>query len=140
MIVRMGVDGKLHCDACDEIVLSPASDHKCKEDVWRASLGIEKATPAEESANELDELLEERGKRYGRFADHAVISQELKEVLARHDFNRGRRLMDDQREALSMICHKIARIVNGDPDYADSWVDIAGYAMLVADRLGGKAR
>ena len=34
-----------------------------------------------------------------------------------------------------MICHKIGRIVNGDPDYADSWIDIAGYAKLVADRL-----
>jgi len=41
----------------------------------------------------------------------------------------------DQREALDMICHKIARIVNGNPDYADSWTDIAGYATLVAERL-----
>jgi hypothetical protein len=44
-------------------------------------------------------------------------------------------LMPDQREALEMIAHKIARIVNGDPNYADSWLDIAGYAQLVADRL-----
>jgi hypothetical protein len=42
---------------------------------------------------------------------------------------------DDQREALDMIAHKIGRILNGDPNYADSWVDIAGYAKLVADRL-----
>jgi hypothetical protein len=41
----------------------------------------------------------------------------------------------DQREALDMIAHKIARIINGDPDYADSWVDIAGYATLVSERL-----
>jgi hypothetical protein len=39
-----------------------------------------------------------------------------------------------------MICHKIARILNGDPNYADSWVDIAGYAQLVADRLLGIER
>jgi hypothetical protein len=45
-----------------------------------------------------------------------------------------------QREALEMIAHKIARIINGDPNYADSWVDIAGYAKLVADRLGGTER
>jgi hypothetical protein len=37
-----------------------------------------------------------------------------------------------------MICHKLGRIVNGDPNYADSWIDIAGYAKLVADRLEGK--
>jgi hypothetical protein len=34
-----------------------------------------------------------------------------------------------------MVVHKIGRILNGDPHYADSWVDIAGYAKLVADRL-----
>ena len=42
---------------------------------------------------------------------------------------------DDQREALEMIAHKIARILNGDPNYADNWIDIAGYATLVANRL-----
>lgn len=51
---------------------------------------------------------------------------------------RGKDLADDQYEALDMIAHKIARIINGDPDYADSWDDIAGYAKLVADRLQGK--
>ena len=36
-----------------------------------------------------------------------------------------------------MIVTKIARIVNGSPDKVDHWVDIAGYATLVADRLEG---
>ena len=31
-------------------------------------------------------------------------------------------------------------IINGDPNYIDSWVDIAGYATLVADRLNGVER
>lgn len=84
----------------------------------------------------ITEILDERGKRYGKFKDHAEISQRLKYVV------RDRRdvLADDQREALEMICHKIARIINGDPNYADSWVDIAGYAQLVADRLQGIER
>jgi hypothetical protein len=34
-----------------------------------------------------------------------------------------------------MICHKLGRIGAGDPHYSDSWLDIAGYAKLVADRL-----
>ena len=34
-----------------------------------------------------------------------------------------------------MIVNKLARIYNGDPNYSDSWRDIAGYATLVADRL-----
>jgi hypothetical protein len=84
----------------------------------------------------ITEILDERGKRYGKFKDHAEISQRLKYVV------RDRRdvLSDDQREALEMICHKIARILNGDPNYADSWIDIAGYAQLVADRLQGIER
>jgi hypothetical protein len=41
---------------------------------------------------------------------------------------------------MEMICHKMARIMNGDPNYSDSWHDIAGYAKLVADRLEGKLR
>jgi hypothetical protein len=53
---------------------------------------------------------------------------------------RGKRLAPDQQEALDMIFAKIGRIINGDADYADSWIDIAGYAKLVADRLEGKVR
>lgn len=39
-----------------------------------------------------------------------------------------------------MTAHKLGRILNGDPHYADSWIDIAGYNKLVADRLEGVAR
>jgi len=53
---------------------------------------------------------------------------------------RRKALAHDQQEALDMICHKIGRILNGDPDYADNWHDIAGYAQLVADRLNGTER
>lgn len=44
-------------------------------------------------------------------------------------------LSSDKKEALEMIAHKIARILNGDPNYADSWHDIVGYAKLVEDSL-----
>ena len=89
---------------------------------------------------DVTEVLNERGGRYGKFLGHAQVAQELKDTLRGHLRNRGKVLADDQLEALDMICHKIARIVNGDPDYADSWVDIAGYAKLVADRLEGIER
>lgn len=90
------------------------------------------------STTDIDDTLAERGKRYGTFVGHAEIAQQLKAVLRVYEAKRGCDLSPDQREALEMICHKMARIVNGDPDYADSWVDIAGYAKLVADRLEGK--
>jgi hypothetical protein len=86
----------------------------------------------------VDAVLDERGARYGKFITHAEITQLLKCVIfnSRDDLE----LAADQREALEMICHKIGRIINGDPNYADSWLDIAGYAKLVADRLSGVER
>ena len=84
--------------------------------------------------NDIRDTLEERGTRYGAFCNHAEISQELKDVM--HDTPNWESLRSDQKEALEMIQHKIARILNGDPDYIDSWTDIAGYSTLVADRLG----
>lgn len=89
---------------------------------------------------DVTEVLEERGSRYGPFITHAAITQQLKNVVEKHLYHRGKVLADDQQEALDMIFHKIGRIINGDPDYADSWVDIAGYAKLVSDRLEGTVR
>lgn len=88
----------------------------------------------------VDNVLDERGARYGKFVGHAKVSQELKTVIHNAIVEKGKYLADDQQEALDMICHKIARIVNGDPNYSDSWIDIAGYAKLVADRLDGIER
>lgn len=86
----------------------------------------------------VDAILAERGSRYGKFTGHAQIAQELKQVIAAHAQKRLKVLRPNQQEALDMICHKIGRIINGDPNYADSWIDIAGYAKLVADQLEGK--
>lgn len=88
----------------------------------------------------LNDTLSERGARYGTFVGHASITQLLKGDIAQGLLSRNKKLANDQQEALDMICHKIGRIVNGDPDYADSWIDIAGYAQLVADRLEGTIR
>lgn len=81
---------------------------------------------------DIQSTLQERGSRYGDFIDHAGLSQGLKNAMASRGWHE---LSCDQKEALEMICHKIARILNGDPNYADSWHDIAGYATLVANRL-----
>ena len=81
--------------------------------------------------------LAERGERYGKFEHHAHISQRIKDTMANNDG--WSRLKNNQKEALEMIAHKIARILNGDPDYADSWHDIAGYATLVDKQLQGES-
>lgn len=84
----------------------------------------------------IGDTLAERGKRYGTFVGHAEITQRLKSAMGDHAG--WQRLSADQREALEMIAHKIGRILNGDPNYADSWHDIAGYASLVDKRLTGE--
>lgn len=86
----------------------------------------------------VENILDERGSRYGEFKDHASISQSLKLLINLEITKRAKILQNDQQEALEMICHKIARIINGDPNYADSWIDIAGYATLIANRLNQK--
>lgn len=90
--------------------------------------------------SDLNAILDERGARYGKFIGHAAVSQELKNVVSQHLTNREKVLAPDQQEALDMICHKMARIINGDANYIDSWRDVSGYAALVADRLEGTVR
>ena len=89
---------------------------------------------------DISDTLDERGTRYGLFVGQADASQALKRVVYSILDDRGTRVENDQLEALEMICHKMARIMNGDPNYSDSWLDIAGYATLVADRLEGNIR
>lgn len=81
----------------------------------------------------IEKVLEERGSKYGRFMSHAEISQDIKAVM--HSTENWHKLSVDKMEALDMIAHKIARVLNGDPEHADNFVDIAGYATLVADKI-----
>ena len=89
--------------------------------------------PTEEPKYSIDAILAEREKRYGSFAKHSALTQDLKYFM--REMPKWDDLAPDQKEALEMIAHKIGRILNGDPDYDDSWKDIAGYSKLVADRL-----
>lgn len=83
--------------------------------------------------SKVEETISERGKRYGEFGGHASITQSLKLRMRVHPG--WERLSFSQRESLEMIAHKIGRILNGDPNYADSWHDIAGYATLVEQQI-----
>ena len=81
--------------------------------------------------NDVKEILEKRGEKYGSFVSHSAISQHLKKGIT----FRNAPLPYYQQEALEMIFHKCARILNGDSSYVDSWLDIAGYATLVVEEL-----
>lgn len=81
----------------------------------------------------IESTLSERESRYGSFNGHARITQDLKNVM-QTNFN-WLALTPSQKEALEMVAHKIGRILNGDPNYIDSWHDIAGYVTLVEKEL-----
>ena len=85
----------------------------------------------------IEVTLAERGSRYGDFAEHARITQNIKDAM--WDSPNWPHLSPAAKEALEMVAHKIGRILNGDPDYHDSWHDIIGYTKLVADQLEGGA-
>lgn len=131
---------KITDPANEEAVSEPpiAEYEYSAEEGAKASLdrlaGLLKETNRAQSS--IDKILDSRGKLYGDFVEQAAISQELKFVMC--DYLSHNRLESYQREALEMIQHKIARILNGDPKYIDSWQDIAGYAMLVVNELKAK--
>lgn len=81
----------------------------------------------------IDETLAERDDCYGEFKNVANSVQALKTCL--YGSRNWTKMSNSQKEALEMIVHKIGRILNGDPDYADSWHDIGGYARLIEIEL-----
>lgn len=87
---------------------------------------------------DIQETLSQRNEQYGDFEAQSLIAQGFKRLLRAN--GRWGKLKADQQEALDHIVVKISRIINGDPDYIDSWVDISGYATLVAGRLRKPAK
>ena len=78
--------------------------------------------------SEIDNTLNERGERYGSYSDVAGTTQQLVSIV--ESGASYEHLNAEQKTSLFMICNKIARAVNGDPQYFDNWRDIAGYATL----------
>ena len=84
---------------------------------------------------EINNILAERGSRYGEFEQHARITQAMKDAMRVESLGKYNELPDYMKETLEMVCHKIGRIINGDPYYDDSWIDIIGYTQLVIDQI-----
>lgn len=76
--------------------------------------------------------LAERGSRYGDFSNHSAIAMDIKDRMRKEVG--WSRLTQDKQQALDVIVDKVARILNGDPEYRDNWHDIQGYAKLSEDR------
>lgn len=86
----------------------------------------------------IDAILAERGNRYGRFCDHARVTQAIKRAM--QDSPNWQSLSDTHKETLDMVAHKIGRMLCGDPNYDDNVVDIIGYSQLLLDELTGSVR
>ena len=81
----------------------------------------------------IEKILEEREKAYGGFEKVAFVSQSLKSAVR---YEKGwTELYMFEQEAIEMILHKIARIVNGGSKLIDEWLDIAGYATLAVENI-----
>jgi len=81
----------------------------------------------------IEQTLAERNRYSPAFIELARMSQNLKRTMRAAP--NWPSLPADVKESLEMIQLKIARIVIGDPEYADNWHDIIGYAKLIEDRL-----
>lgn len=78
---------------------------------------------------EIKKVLQTRAGTYGEYRDVSQISQDIKKVIKN---SRNYPLMPAYMlESLDLIANKLARILNGDPLYDDSWRDISGYCTLV---------
>ena len=67
-------------------------------------------------------------KSHGDYRMTAEMSQNLKSTMSTG--KNWEKLNNSQREALEMIAVKIARILSGDANFRDHWIDIEGYAEL----------
>lgn len=86
----------------------------------------------------ITDTLNERERRYGKFADNARLTQSLRGMM--RTANGWYNLPDTQREALDNIVGKIARQINGAKDYPDNFHDIAGYATLAEQEILSQLR
>jgi len=86
----------------------------------------------------LDETLRDRGNKYGSFRGNASTTQGMYAIALTGENTRA--LTSCHKEAIHMILHKISRIMNGDPDHVDSWLDIAGYAQIMIKEIEIRAK
>lgn len=79
------------------------------------------------------QILAERPSKHGEFEENARATWRAMEVWQAE--RNWPKLSTGQRHAIYMISHKVARILAGDPNEPDHWLDIEGYAKCVSDRL-----
>lgn len=77
-----------------------------------------------------------RNATHGDFRENARISQATKEIWRSSPY--WHKLSPVTRESLDQQALKVSRILSGQEDFADHWLDIEGYARL--GRHSGEAK
>lgn len=75
----------------------------------------------------------DRQNTHGDYASGAVMTQKLMRILQQGES--WDNLTDVHIETLHMLCHKMVRMVHGNPFDADHTKDIAGYATRLVEYL-----
>src|SRR6266566_2859948 len=83
-------------------------------------------------SNGVRDLLTERSSTHGDPARQLIDAQKIKTTL--RECGHWDALHPIMKECLESIALKISRILNGNPNTRDHWLDIAGYAQLVVDQ------
>ena len=78
-------------------------------------------------------LLNERETTHGDYPVTAIVSQYLKRFF--REQMGWEKLSETQRESFDFIAVKMARILSGDQNEKEHWIDIKGYADLIVSRL-----
>ena len=81
----------------------------------------------------INDTLSERGKTHGRYSEVAGFAQGMKALM--HAMPNWEELSSVQCEALDMVASKIGRVLSGNHNERDHWLDIVGYAQLVVLEL-----
>lgn len=82
---------------------------------------------------EIDDLLKDRGSRYGDFGVQSQTAQAIREAFK--DSLNWEVLPPYMREGLDLVAVKISRMLCGDFMYMDNVVDIIGYMTLVKTEM-----
>lgn len=86
----------------------------------------------------LAETLTARRGKYGVYSEQSRVTENILAAIEDSVNWRNGKLSVSQRYSLRMTAAKLARILNGDPEYPDNWLDISGYAELILKQLRGE--
>lgn len=98
------------------------------------SLNDQYAEIEEVRQNNIDSILSERQSQYGCYEDVAKTTRDILKALRIGNYEN---MPAPHQEALHMIASKMARLVHGDANHLDSWVDIGGYSKLIVNLIEG---